>query len=669
MTSTGQRGKPGTMNRPFSAAIAILLAATLCQAQTKRKVIIDQDAMGPAGTDQNSMLVLIQSPDVDPLGITVVTGDGWRDEEVAHTLRMLEIVGRTDISVHPGAIFPLVNSKAGIEQWEKLYGRVRYMGAWFVDHPQWKYHDPFVVPELKEGSPKTKPSSEDAAHFMARMVRQYPHEVTIYAAGPLTNLALAMELDPEFPELASELVLMGGSMNPVSNNPEYLHSPQREFNFWFDPEATHKVLHGRWPKITCTTVDISVKTHESKEMIDEIAKVQTPLAQYVSKYTHPGQYMWDELAAAAWVDPSIITKEETVYMDADVDHGAGYGNTLSWAPEDHPGVGEDSVHVLRDIDTAKLYGMFVRLMTSPTPPAHPTSSDQKLGGSSGEFSYYDQPEFKPGTVDAASNIGGYSSAAAPDAYDLILAFIQNDGPSRPPPETQAAGALSAKDADLPKGDDWTESQFLSRGSDLLLHQQSASALEVFRRAVQRFPDSTKLQTGFGVALFARGEYDQAVTALIRATDLMPSDPRPYLLLGKAYQAARLENDEAVGRLKRLVELDPHVAQASYYYALGLRKGGKPADSPRIESLLKRAIDINPEFTDAHLQLGALYADEASFPPAIEQYKEAIRLRPDFAAAHYRLAQVYLRAGYKHDSEAELAAYNRLRPSDHNAGRN
>src|SRR5215472_3720134 len=252
-----------------------IVLVSAASAQPRRKVIINEDCSGPGGSNMQTVLTLIQSPQVEVLGITVVSGDQWRDEEVAHTLRMLEIIGRTDIPVVPGAVFPLVNSKEGIEQWEKLHGRVRYMGAWFVDYPQWKYHDPFVVPELKEGNPRTKPSSEDAAHFIVRMVRQYPHQVTIYAGGPLTNLALAMELDPEFPEFASELVLMGGSMNPVSDNPDYTHSPQREFNFWFDPEAAHTVLHGRWAKITCTTVDISVKTHQSKEALDEIGKVQT----------------------------------------------------------------------------------------------------------------------------------------------------------------------------------------------------------------------------------------------------------------------------------------------------------------------------------------------------------------------------------------------------------
>ncbi|HEV2178239.1 MAG TPA: nucleoside hydrolase [Terriglobia bacterium] len=361
----------------------MLAASLLGWGQAKRKVIIDQDAMGPGGTDQDAILVLIQSPDVDPLGITVVTGDGWRDEEVAHTLRMLEIIGRTDIPVVPGAVFPLVNSKEGIEQWEKRYGKIPYMGAWFVDYAGWKYHDPFIVPPLKEGSPTTKPANEDAAHFMVRMVHKYPHQVTIYAAGPLTDLALAMGLDPQFPALTKDLVVMGGSMNPSTTDPEYLHSPQREFNFWFDPEATHKVLHGAWPKMTCTTVDISVKTSVTRAMIDEIARARTPVAQYVSKYAYTGGFMWDELAAAAWVDPGIITKEEMIYMDADVDHGAGYGNTLSWVPGTNPGLGEQLVHVQRDLDTQRLYRLFVRLMTGPTPDARTTGDSRSQTGGSG----------------------------------------------------------------------------------------------------------------------------------------------------------------------------------------------------------------------------------------------------------------------------------------------
>ena len=98
----------------------------------------------------------------------MVSGDQWRDEEIAHTLRMLEIIGRTDIPVLPGAVFPFVNSKEEVARWEKLYGKVIYQGAWNFG----VVHGPYEVPPLPEGSPTTKASTEDAAHFLIRMVHK-----------------------------------------------------------------------------------------------------------------------------------------------------------------------------------------------------------------------------------------------------------------------------------------------------------------------------------------------------------------------------------------------------------------------------------------------------------------------------------------------------------------
>lgn len=344
--------------------LAGLCITAAAHAQSKRKIIIDEDARGPATTDEQAILALIQSPETDVLGVTVVTGDEWRDEEVAHTLRMLEIIGRTDIPVLPGAVFPLDNSKEFIAHWETLYGKVPYQGAW--NWPPGKTHGPFEIPPLIEGEPTTKPSSEDAAHFMIRMVHRYPHQVTIYAGGPLTDLALAVAIDPQFTSLAQELVLMGGSINPQTNDPEFRLNPRREFNFWMDPEATHAVLHAKWAKITDTPVDISIKTRLTKAMIAEIGRATTPAAQYIAKYAN-SEYMWDELAAIAWLDPSVITRTETLYLDVSIDHGATYGDTLSWSPGSNPGLGERPVTVNVDLDTARFYREFVELMTRPTP--------------------------------------------------------------------------------------------------------------------------------------------------------------------------------------------------------------------------------------------------------------------------------------------------------------
>src|SRR5271155_6126667 len=124
------------LGRARSVVTAVLLLSCLtlscltCLGQAKRKIIIDQDAAGPAGTDQQSILLLIQSPQTEVLGITVVTGDQWLKAEIAHTLRMLEIIGRTDIPVVPGAEYPLVRRKEETELWEQRYGSIAWLGAW-----------------------------------------------------------------------------------------------------------------------------------------------------------------------------------------------------------------------------------------------------------------------------------------------------------------------------------------------------------------------------------------------------------------------------------------------------------------------------------------------------------------------------------------------------------
>jgi purine nucleosidase len=344
----------------------IVLTGVSCWAQGGRMVIIDEDTAGPPGSDNlGAPLLLIQSPETKVLGVTVVTGDQWRDEEVAHALRMLEIVGRTDIPVVPGAVYPLARSREEMKLWEQRYGKIIWKGAWNDD----TYHAAGVIPPTPEGAPTAKPSNEDAAHFLVRMVREHPHEVTIYEGGPMTNLALAIGIDPDFPRLARELVFMGGSLNPQTENPEFANSPRREFNLLFDPEAAHKVLTAPWPKIVCTPVDISIKTEFSPELAKTIAKSSKSAARYLTEFftPQPYNYMWDELAAAAWLEPGLITHSITRYMDVDLSHGPGYGNTLTWTDRDKPQRDLQKVEIQLDLDAGKFYEFYTRLMTSPAP--------------------------------------------------------------------------------------------------------------------------------------------------------------------------------------------------------------------------------------------------------------------------------------------------------------
>jgi inosine-uridine nucleoside N-ribohydrolase len=131
----------------------------------------------------------------------------------------------------------------------------------------------------------------------------------------------------------------------------------------------------------------------SKEMIRQIAAGTSPSAKYIAKYAEEG-YLWDELAAAAWLDPSMITKSVKLYMDVSIDHGASYGDTMVWVPGQQPGLGEQLVEVQEDLDLAKFYREFVALMTADTPGAHvaagartpPVAGAERFAKSQGEGS-------------------------------------------------------------------------------------------------------------------------------------------------------------------------------------------------------------------------------------------------------------------------------------------
>ena len=218
---------------------------------------------------------------------------------------------------------------------------------------------------MPEGAPHTRPRDDDAAHFLIAQVRAHPHQVTICALGPLTNIALALAIDPHFAELTRGIFLMGSSLNPVTSDPEFTASPRHEFNFWFDPEAAHLVLRAAWPRIDVTTVDVSIKAPFTQAMLDAIAKSPNPAAQYIARYSQERYYLWDEFAACAWLDPTLVTGERLLYMDVDLSHGPSYGDTLTWNGPARPETGIKLVHAQVDLDLPRFNRMFVDLMKAP----------------------------------------------------------------------------------------------------------------------------------------------------------------------------------------------------------------------------------------------------------------------------------------------------------------
>ena len=351
---------------PWISLLTLFILSVAAAAGPSRLVIFDNDFYGPASSDlQAAAFLLLSNSDVKVLGLTVVSGDGWRDEEVAHTLRLLEIVHRPDVPVVPGAVFPLINNQARQQAWQRSYGRIPWKGAWNDPKeglfPDYKPHGPFEVPPLDEGAPSLKASTEIAAEFLIEQVHKYPHQVTIVAAGPLTNLAIACRLDPEFASLAKELIFMGGLINTglskATGNPDFAS----DFNLLFDPEAAEIVLTAAWQKIT-SVGDVTNDTFFSDELLQRIAQTKTPLTQYIVKYAEKNVPLWDELTVGIFLDPTLVTKRTTVLMDVDVSHGPGYGSARIWSETVAPHTGERKVSVVREVDVNRFTEAFVHAM-------------------------------------------------------------------------------------------------------------------------------------------------------------------------------------------------------------------------------------------------------------------------------------------------------------------
>lgn len=211
--------------------------------------------------------------------------------------------------------------------------------------------------------------------------------------------------------------------------------------------------------------------------------------------------------------------------------------------------------------------------------------------------------------------------------------------------------------------DPSEGNILDWGTELLVHHTFEPAIQVFVFGTEKYPASAKMEIGLGLAYYGFASFEKSAEALMRATDLAPRDPGPYLILGETYSDSRVPVPGVADRLERLTSMDPTNAQAFYYQALALWKAptipsaGK--DLSKVELSLRKAAALDPTFADAHLQLGKLYVEEGKIPEAISAYEETIRIDPNLADAHYRLAQLYRRTEKSADAQKELALYQTL----------
>lgn len=330
------------------------------KAQEPVKVFIDQDTSGPGGTDVVSLALLLMAPNIDVVGIGVVSGDAWLDQAMYHTLKIAEVCGKPNVPIAAGSEDPLLQTQGGMERRRALWGPKAgdgWYGAWGDRVPPKD-----TIPPAPGGPPTIKPVDKHAAELLIEMARRYPGELVLYTAGPLTNVALAIRLAPDIVDKIKIVYTMGGAT--------YVN---QKFNFWWDAEAAAMHVRAPWKEMELTPIDVCHKTRMTEELLNRIVDAGTPLAGYLKESyfgpdADPGMftYMWDELAAAAIIDPAVITAKEDLYIDVDFFWGPNYGKTVWWEIENKPWWATRPWKVHTDIDRERFENLFVELMRRPS---------------------------------------------------------------------------------------------------------------------------------------------------------------------------------------------------------------------------------------------------------------------------------------------------------------
>lgn len=338
------------------AAIGAALPATAAE-----KIILDTD-FNTIGDDGQALVMLANARherDLRLLGITVVSGNQWRDQGMVDALKAVERLGIAgEVGVHAGADDPLIHDLATLELEQKLFGR-GYAGAWRKPRPTER--DLVAPPDGLATA--AKPSTTDAVDFLVETIEANPREVTILAIGPLTNLALALRKSPQIVPLVKRIVYMGGAVDVPGNV-----TPAAEFNWWFDPEAARIVL--RQPiEHVIVPLDVSDKTRFGKDVYDRVSAAGTPIAKlFAAEYAETFAQdpaaraeVWDTVAAAYVLDPTIATDVRERWIDVDVAFGPNYGRSLGHMK--NPPVGAQQAKVVFAIDQGRFWKLYTDLLS------------------------------------------------------------------------------------------------------------------------------------------------------------------------------------------------------------------------------------------------------------------------------------------------------------------
>ncbi len=329
-------------------------------AQSKEKVLLDAD-MVDAFDDGITMLMLANDPKIDLVGVTTVSGNSWAKAGTASALYQLEIAGKTHIPVAMGIEYPIrAQRHANMALERQLFGIGRdvWTGSFGLDNPpSWQafYETAYGV------KPTSAPIATHGVDFIIDTVRKNPHEITIAAIGPCTNLTLAIMKAPDIIPLIKKVIYMGGSFYIGGNV-----TPAAEFNWWFDPEAARTAVRTAFKEQIVVGLDVAEKIVFKKEHYDRYMQTieNTALSPLV-RTSHVGvsfekdaaftHYVWDLIVAAILIDPSIITEEVTAFIDVNDQYSLSYGQSLPY-PINGP-AGTQQARIILEIDETRFWDM------------------------------------------------------------------------------------------------------------------------------------------------------------------------------------------------------------------------------------------------------------------------------------------------------------------------
>jgi purine nucleosidase len=254
------------------------------------KIILDVDT---GADDALAILLAARSPEVELLGCTSVAGNVTVEQTTLNTLAVLEIAGKKEVPVARGAAHPLVR---------------RLHTATF-------FHGPKGLGRAEVPPPAGQPVAQSAPAFLVEMANKYQSELILVATGPLTNLALALLIDPDFGRKLKKLVIMGGAVRAPGNI-----TPAAEANFYNDPEAAQAVFQSG-AKITLVGLDVTDRTilywSEIAHLDERLAELDPAprLALDILRFytlTHGvggGAHLHDPLALGVAIWPDLVQTE------------------------------------------------------------------------------------------------------------------------------------------------------------------------------------------------------------------------------------------------------------------------------------------------------------------------------------------------------------------------